>query len=90
MTDFLLAAEISLLALKFVVFVGALFAETIGCTTGKPSTHMALNLQSDGLALFVPHGGRHILSGIDNFVVSLVDIEAFLLPLYTNLSHHLS
>lgn len=53
--DFLFVAQVRLLRLQLIVFVSALLAETVSCTTRKPGAHMALDLKGNRLALFVPH-----------------------------------
>ena len=87
--DFFLAAQVSLLHLQLVVLIGSLLTEAIGSASCEPSSHVTLNFESDCLTLFVPHGGGHILSRVDNLIITLIDIEARLLHLHAKLTHHL-
>ena len=54
--DFLFVSQIGLFRLKFVILVSSFLSQTIGRSSGKPGSHMALNFQRDLLSLFVPHG----------------------------------
>ena len=87
--DFLLVAKVSLLHLKLIVLVGALLPEAIGGASSKPGSYVALDFESDGLTLLIPHGRGHILSRVDDLVVALVNIEAGLLHLDAKFAHHL-
>ena len=87
--DFFLAAQVCLLHLQLIVLIGSLLTEAIGSASCEPSSHVTLNFESDCLTLFVPHGGGHILSRVDNLIITLIDIEARLLHLHTKLTHHL-
>ena len=90
MLNFLFVAKVSLLGLKLVVFIGTLLAEPVSSATSEPSTNMALNFQSDCLPLFVPHCWGHILFRVDDFVISLINIDARFFHLNSKFSHHLS
>ena len=50
---------------------------------------MTLDLESNGFALLIPHGRGHILLGVDDLVISLINVEARLLHLNTKFAHHL-
>ena len=89
MLNFLLVAEISLLGLKLVILVGTLLTKAIGCPSGEPSTDMALDFESGIITLLLPHGRGHILARVDNLIVSLIDIDTWLLHLDAEFAHHL-
>lgn len=86
--NFLLTAKINLLGLKLFIFVSPLLAQSIGSPSCEPSSHVALDLQSNLLSLLVPHGRRSVLARVDNFVVPCVDVDARLLHLDAEFPHH--
>jgi len=90
MLHFLLVAKVRLLRLQLVILVGPFLAKTISGPPSEPSADVALDFQGDCLTLFVPHGRGHILARVDNLVVTLVDVEARLLHLNSELAHHAS
>ena len=56
---------------------------------GKPGANVALDFEGNLLALLVPHGRRSILARDDDLIISLIDIQTWLLHLDAELAHHL-
>jgi len=54
----------------------------------EPSSDSALNIECSFGTLFVPHGRREVLAGVDDLVSASVDVQARFLHLHSKLSHH--
>jgi hypothetical protein len=85
---FFLKSKFVLFLQQFLISVISELSKSISVLPGKPCSDMTLNMQSGLLSLFLPHCTREVLLWIDDFVLSLVNIEACLLHLNTKLSHH--
>lgn len=73
---------------QLFVMIVPLLSERISQTTGEPSAHMTLDVKCCLLALLLPHLRREVGLGVNNFVISSVDVNILLLHLGTELSHH--
>jgi len=59
---------------KLLVAVMLLF-QKFGCdAASEPSSDSALNIEGSFCSLFVPHGGREVLAGVDDLVGASVDV----------------
>lgn len=56
--------------------------------SSEPGSNSALNIEGSFCSLFVPHGGREVLAGVDDLVSASVDVQTGLLHLHSELPHH--
>ena len=85
---FLFISQVCLLRKQFVVSVITLLPQTVCTFAGEPSTDMALDFQSSGLSLLVPHGRGEVLLWVDDFVLALVNVKTIFLHLNAEFTHH--
>ena len=65
-----------------------LFQKFRSDAAGEPCSDSTLNIESSFGTLFVPHGRREVLAGVDDLVSASIDVQTGLLHLHSELSHH--
>lgn len=88
MLGLLLFQEFLLPTHEFLLFIVTLLSESVGELACEPPTNSALDVESGILTLPLPHFRREVGLGVDDLILSTIDVEVFLFHLGAKLSHH--